>query len=189
VDSTSGTLTLQTSAPLKGSYSVSVPDTTSYGFLTQNFSAVDEVFVSFYFKPANFPASARIAVLQNSGTTVGNLVLGSNGTLQLRNGSNAIGGASPALSKNTLYRIGLHQRRGTGANGVLEAYLATGDAPFGAPFATSASQSFTTQANKLQFGATNSNRVDATFDDITLDGKAMPGPSGSAMAAGVVWRA
>ncbi|MFN8505603.1 RHS repeat-associated core domain-containing protein [Kouleothrix sp.] len=101
----------------------------------------------------------------------------SSGTLQLKSGSTTLG-TSAALSANTLYRIGIHQKKGTGADGVLEAFLAVGDAAFGAAFASSASQTFTSQASKLVVGATNSNAVDATFDDIRLDSAAMPGPSG-----------
>ena len=87
-------------------------------------------------------------------------------------------GIIPALSANTLYRVGLHQRKGSGANGLLEAFIATGDSAFGTPFGSSAGESFTTQATKFQFGATNSNAVNAMFDDIKLDSVAMPGPSG-----------
>lgn len=70
--------------------------------------------------------SARIARISNAGTTVGNLVLNTNRTLQLRNGSTSIGSPSAALALGTLYRVGLHQGSGSGANAVLEAFLARG---------------------------------------------------------------
>jgi len=176
VDSTSGTVNLETTAPPKGSFAATIANNAT-GFLTENFSGVDDFYVSFYLKPASFPAGARIALIQNSGTTVGNLVLTSSGTLQLRNGSTTIGSASAALSANTLYRVGLHQRTGTGGDGLLEAFVASGDGAFGTPFASSSTQSFTSQASKFMFGATNPNAVNATFDDIKLDSVAMPGPS------------
>jgi RHS repeat-associated protein len=182
VDSTSGTVNLETSAPLKGSYSATIPNN-STGYLTENFTGVDELFVSFYVKPASFPASsARIAQIQNSGTTVGTIYLTSAGILQLKNGTTTIGSAGTALTAGTVYRIGLHQALGSGSDGVLEAFVATGDAAFGTPFASSATQTFTTQASKFVFGATNSNAVNATFDDILLDSAAMPGPSGGGIS-------
>ncbi len=175
-DSATAGVTLETSAPLKGTYSATIANS-STGNLTENITAVDELFVSLYIRPGSFPASARIVQIQNSGTTVGSISLTSSGTLQLKSGSTTIG-TSAALSANTLYRIGLHQKKGTGADGVLEAFLAVGDAAFGAAFASSASQTFTSQASKLVVGATNSNAVDATVDDIRLDSAVMPGPSG-----------
>ena len=53
----------------------------------------------------------------------------------------------------TVYRIGLHQVKGSGGNAVLEAYLAEGDVVFGAPFATLARGGWTSQADQLQVGA------------------------------------
>ena len=121
-------------------------------------------------KPAN---AARIVLLTND-VSVGNLNLTTTGALQLRNNSTNIGSVSAALTPGTRYRIGLHQKKGTGGNAVLEAYLAVGDAPFGAPFASSATQSFTTQAVRLSLGATNSSLVNFLADDVKLDTVAMP---------------
>ncbi|MBK9712369.1 MAG: hypothetical protein IPO81_13770 [Kouleothrix sp.] len=169
-------MNLETGAPLKGSFSATIPNNNT-GNLTENFSGVDELFVSFYLRAASFPATARIAQIANGGTTVGAIYLTTSGTLQLKNGSTTIG-TSGALTASTLYRVGIHQKKGTGGNAVLEAYLASGDAAFGSPFASSAAETFTSQATKLVLGATNGNAVAATFDDIRLDSAAMPGPSG-----------
>jgi len=77
----------------------------------------------------------------------------------------------------TLYRIGIHQKKGTGGNAVLEGFIATGDAAFTTPFATSSTQTFTTQADSVQIGATTGTAGSMTIDDIRLDTGSMPGPS------------
>ena len=75
----------------------------------------------------------RILHLSNGGTTVGNIQLRASGALRLRNDSSTVGSETAALSANTLYRIGLRQRQGTGSDAVLEAYLAVGNAAFTTP--------------------------------------------------------
>jgi pimeloyl-ACP methyl ester carboxylesterase len=158
----------------KDTYAARISNSTS-GSLQEDFTGVDELFVSFLLElNATASTSARIALISNSGTTVGNLVLSSSGALQLRNGSTTIGSASAALTVGKVYRVGIHQKKGTGGNAVLEVYLATGDAAFGSPFASSTTESFTSQATRFSFGATNGNAVNATFDTIRLDTGAMP---------------
>jgi hypothetical protein len=76
-----------------------------------------------------------------------------------------------------VYRIGIHQKRGTGSNAVLEGFLATGDAAFTTAFAKSSTQTFKTQADSVQIGASTATGGNLTFDDIRLDTGAMPGPS------------
>src|SRR6266545_4557223 len=82
---------------------------------------------------------------RNASSTVGSLYLNSSGTLTLKNNGATIGSASAALSAGTLYRIGIRQSSGSG-NGVLQAYLATGDAAFGSPFASSSAETISGQA-------------------------------------------
>lgn len=177
VDSVSGTVARETSSPLKGAVSARVPNNAG-GSMTENFAATSDLYVSFYFRLNAKPSSdARIAFLSNGGTTEGNLILRSTGALRLRIGSTTVGQDTPPLAIGQIYRVGLHQKKGSGANAVLEAFLAQGDAAFGAPFASSASGAWTTQADRLRFGATNSQAIDATFDDVKLDAVAMPGPS------------
>ncbi len=118
-------------------------------------------------------------MFSDQGTTVGSIALRTNGALRLRNGSTTMGADSAALVAGTLYRVGLHQKKGTGSNAVLEAYVATGDAAFGASFASTTTGAWTTQADRLQFGATTSTALNATFDNIRLDSGSMP-PAGAA---------
>jgi len=151
-------------------------DNTSSGYLTEDFTGVDNLFVSFYLKVNKWPATdARIALISNAGTTVGNIVLRSTGRLRLRVGSTTIGAETAPLAIGTVYRVGLHQKKGSGGNAVLEGFLAQGNQAFGAPFAATSTGTWTSQANRLRFGATNGSSIDATFDDIKLDGAAMPG--------------
>src|SRR5262249_33331405 len=100
-----------------------------------------------------------------------------NGSLRLRNGSTQVGRDSAlALQPNKLYRVGLHQKKGSGANAVLEAFVVQGDNLFGTPFASMTNGSRTTRADRVRLGATNSNAVDVWLDDIGLDNAAMALP-------------
>jgi hypothetical protein len=173
VDSTSGAVTLETASPLKGSYSARVAAADAY--LQESFSAVDDLYVALALRVSALPsADTRILLVSNNGTTIGNLVLHSNGSLRLRNGSTTIGGDSAPLSVGATYRVGIHQKRGSGGNAVLEAYLAADGAAFGAPFAAISSGTWATAADRLRFGATVSVAINATFDDIKLDAASMP---------------
>jgi hypothetical protein len=112
----------------------------------------------------------------NSGTTVGNIVLTTAGKLRLRNGSTNIGLDTAVLTLGATYRVALHQKKGTGTNALLEAYLSS-DGTFTAPFAASAGETFTSAATRFQIGATSSTAVAITVDDITLDTAAFAAPS------------
>jgi hypothetical protein len=176
-DSLSGSgVTLDTTTPLKESASAQFA--TSSGYLNEDYTGADDVFVSFYLRLGALPTSdARIAFISNAGTTVGNIVLRPTGALRLRVGSTTIGESAPLAIKPALYRVGLRQKRGTGGNAVLEAFVATASNPaFGTPFAATTTGTWTTQANRLRFGATNGSAINATFDNVLLDAAAMPGP-------------
>ncbi len=166
-DSIVGTVALETATPLKGAASVTV-NTTS-GYLREDFTAVDELYASFYIRVNTLGASARLALITNGTASVGSIYLTSAGALQLRNGSTTLGSNSPVLTPGTLYRVGLHQKKGTGSNAVLEAYLATGDAAFTTPFAANTALTFTTQASRFSLGATNSAAMNVTLDTVLLD--------------------
>jgi hypothetical protein len=112
--------------------------------------------------------------LSNGGTTVGNLLVTTTGRLRLRNGSTTVGADSAALTVGTTYRVGVHQRRGSGANAVLEAFLVPDGTAFGAPFASSSTGSWTTAADRLRLGATNSTAVDLIVDDVFIGNGSMP---------------
>jgi hypothetical protein len=79
-----------------------------------------------------------------------------------------------ALVAGKIYRIGIHQKKGSGANDVLEAFVAEGDSPFTAPFASSSTQTFTTPASGFRLGATNGSALDIIMDDVRLDRGTMP---------------
>ncbi len=178
-DTVVGTVVLDGNALIKGVYSADIPSVSS-GYLQEAFTAVDDVYVSFYVKVNSLPsADVRVALISNAGTGVGVILLRPTGALRLRNAGTAIGVDSVPLTVGALYRVGLHQKRGTGANAVLEAYLAAGDGAFGSPFAATLTGTWTSQADRLRFGASTSVVLDATFDDIRLDSAAMPGPSGA----------
>gem|GEM_PF-2954923 len=176
VDSTVGTVSLESTAPIKGSYAARIGNAgTSY--LREDFSGVNDLFVTFSLRLVTLPnGNARIALISANGTQVANLLVRSNGQLRLRNHTTTIGADSSALSVGTIYRIGLRQKVGTGSNGVIEAYLATGDTPFGSPFASSTAQTFTAQATQLTLGATTTTAINAVVDEVLLDaaGNATP---------------
>ena len=92
------------------------------------------------------------------------------------------GRISTPLLPGTVYRVGLHQRRGTGSNAVLEAFLAPAGTAFGAPFASLATGTWTTSADRLRFGATSGSAIDATADNIALDAGATPAPATASLA-------
>jgi len=81
---------------------------------------------------------------------------------------------STPLSVGMTYRVGFHQKRGSGGDAVLEAFMAANGAQFGSPFAAISSGSWTTRADRLRLGATASTAVDAIFDDIKLDTAGLP---------------
>lgn len=163
---------------IKGVYSADFPSVSS-SYLQENFTPVDDAYVSFYVKVNSLPTSdVRIALISNAGASIGNIYLRTSGALRLRNGSTSIGADTAPLTVGAIYRVGIRQKRGTGADGILEAYVAAGDNPFGTPFASTTTGTWTTQADRLRLGVTVSAVLDATFDDIRLDAAAMPGPSG-----------
>ena len=173
VDRVTGNVVLDSSSMMNGVYSARIPNVASV-YLDEDFTGVDEVFVSFYLKLNALPVSStRLMFISNAGLTMGNLYLQTNGTLRLRNGSTTIGSDSAPLVINTLYRVGIHQKLGSGANAILEAYVMAGDLPFGASFARLTSGTWTTQADRIRIGATTS-AVDLLFDDIRLDSMIMP---------------
>jgi hypothetical protein len=175
-DAQTGTIRLETASPLKGADSVTVTAGSSYG--RENFSATDEIFISLYLRIGAIPTGqVRWVRITDQGTTVGAITLETTGKLTLRNATTNLGATTVVLNPGTVYRIGIHQKRGTGSNAGLEGFFATGDANFAAPFASNGSQNFTTQADSLQIGASTSTGGTVTFDDIRLDTGSMPGPS------------
>jgi hypothetical protein len=174
-DVVTGQVILENTAPLQGSYSARYAKV-SNSYLSENFTATDEIFVTLSIKLQALPTgTVRIIQVTNRTATgtiiIGNILINSNGTLSLVNGTAVLGTSSTttALKAGNVYRIGLHQKRGTGGNAVLEAYLASGDASFGSPFVSNAKQAFTTQAIRVNIGATNNVKLNATLDTIIID--------------------
>lgn len=173
-----GTVLLETASPLKGRYSARIPNVGSSNLDTR-FTATDDLYVSVYIRLNALPASdVRLVVLSNAGTSVGNLLVRTSGVVRLRAGSTTVGVDSAPLQVGQLYRLGIRQKKGTSGNAVLEAYVAAGDAAFGAPFASTVAGTWTTGADRLSVGATTTTPVDVVVDDLRLDAAVMPGPSG-----------
>jgi hypothetical protein len=176
VDRINGSVALETGMPLHGAYSARVPGTGD-SYLEVSFPSSDDVYVSMEFMILALPASeVRLLQISNSGTTVGNILLTPSGTLKLRVGSTNIGVVSGALSVGQRWRIGLRQRRGSGGNGVLEAFVAAGDTLFGAPFASTSTGTWTTPADRLRLGATTPAALNGLLDNLRIDAAAMPPP-------------
>ncbi|OGC92856.1 hypothetical protein A2876_01625 [Candidatus Amesbacteria bacterium RIFCSPHIGHO2_01_FULL_48_32b] len=170
---------ISTNSPIKNSWSVYIPEGYVNSNLTQTFTA-DELFVSFYlYLPSQIPATGDFVAIYNGATRVGVIQIVRSGTsqkLKLLNNTTAVGSNSTSLASLTVYRVGLHQKRGTGSNGVLEAYFATGDAAFTTPFALSATQTFTTGATKFVIGSMGV-VMSVQIDNVRIDSGSMP-PSG-----------
>jgi hypothetical protein len=195
-----GGLVVQESAsPLKGTYSARVPNVAN-AYLEQTLGGVDDVYVSFYVRVNALPTvDDRIAQVLASGATVANLWLRATGTLCLKWGNSWSGGSAGTactsstkpLVPGTVYRVGVHQRRGDGTgNALVEAFFAQGDAAFPqdangkpVPFTSQVVTPTTTgywqtQATAFRFGATLSTTpLDAVFDDVKLDSAFLPSPS------------
>ncbi|HZG69352.1 MAG TPA: glycoside hydrolase family 88 protein, partial [Herpetosiphonaceae bacterium] len=143
-DRVNGAVALESSAPLYGNNAARIPNAGDV-YVEENITAASDLYVSFYVRLAALPTSdARILQATYSGTTVGNFALRPNGALRLRYGSTTIGADSIPLTAGRVYRVGIHQKKGTGSDAVLEGYLAEGDAPFGTPFAATTSGTWTT---------------------------------------------
>jgi hypothetical protein len=183
-DKVSGTVALETTAPLNGRFSARVPNAAS-AYVEEAFAATDDVYASVYVRLGALPAAdARIVLVSTAGTSVGNLVVRTTGRLRLRVDTTTVGLESTPLAPGQLYRIGIRQKRGAAGNAVLEAFLAAGDAPFSTPFASTAAGAWTAAADRVRVGATNPGAIDLVFDDLRLDAAAMPGPAVRQLQAG-----
>jgi PKD repeat protein len=173
VDKLSGTVTRETAAPLAGPGSARISNAAAYA--EETISPTDDVFMTFRVRITGLPSgSPRLFMLSNVGTTQANLLLKPTGRLQLRVGSTNVGAESSALSTGTTYIVGIHQRRGTGGNAVVEAYVAPVGTAFGAPFAARTNGTWTTAADRLRIGGTNGSAVSVILDNVLIDRSAMP---------------
>ena len=176
VQKVSGSVSLDATAAVERTYSARVADAAS-SYLQQSFTPVADLYVSFLVKLHALPAgNTRIAFISNGGTTVGNVELTPGGLLRLRVGSTVIGTSTAPLIPGLTIRIGLHQRRGTGADGVLEGYVVNGNKPFGQPFALTTTGSWVTSGDRVRLGATTAAVLNANLDLIKLRALTMPSP-------------
>jgi PKD repeat protein len=173
VDKLSGTVTRETAAPLAGAGSARISNAS--GYVEETFSPTNDVFITFRLKVTGLPSgSPRVLMLSNGGTTQANLLLKSTGRLQLRVGSTIVGAESIALNTTTTYIVGIRQRRGTGGNALVEAYVAPVGTAFGAPFGARANGTWTTAADRLRIGGTNGSAVSVILDNVLIDSSSMP---------------
>jgi hypothetical protein len=173
---------LETAAPITGGNSARVSGAGSY--LDQHIGPVDDLSVAFSVRLNALPAAdARSVMISSLLATVGNLVIRSTGQVCLRYGNSWAGGSiSSACSTATLtpgatYTLGLREVRGTGADGVLEAYLASGTTTLGAPFLRMTTGSWTTRADRVSVGSTTGTALDAVFDNVVVNGVELTTPA------------
>jgi hypothetical protein len=178
-----GSVTLETANPITGSYSARLANVGN-AYLDKHMTAVDDLNLTFDLRLNAIPAAdARIALTYSQVATVGNVVLRSSGLLCMRNGNAWITGSATTscttspLAIGKTYRIRLHELRGTGADGVFEAYLASGDEPFGAPFTRAATGNNAMRVDRVSVGSTTAVALDAVFDNIAIDGQPLQAPA------------
>ena len=176
-DSTTGAgIALDTTNSLKDTVSARVTNTGSY--VSKTGMSADDLYVTFYLRLNALPAAApRIAEIRTgattplNGTVVGNIDVSTGGALSLNSNTGTLVASSGVLAIGQTYRVLLHQKKGTGANGLLEAFLAQGETPFpGTPFASTATGAWTAPATVLNIGNTSSTAAaDITFDNVQID--------------------
>src|SRR6266545_4774477 len=177
------TLTLTTTGALKGGYSMVVPKIAN-SYLREDFTAANEVYVTLYLRVDALPsANTRLLQINNGTTGLGDLQLLTNGKLRMHNSGTTIGLDSSALTVGAVYRVGIHQKSGSGT-GVLEAFLASGDNQFTSAFAVSSTLTISLAASRVQVGATvSSNILAITADEITIDTAGFAQPSVNSLRA------
>lgn len=177
---TDTSITLDNTRRIKGVYSTKWTASTM-GTARRTVSPVPDLFFSFYvYLAQQVTQEFRFVQVSNDGTTQGSLHFRASGALQLsRFNGGFLGVASPVLAANTLYRVGFRQKAGTGANGVLEWYLAVGDAPFTTPIAsvTTDTNTLATATQRVAIGFTSTGAtLPLTFwiDNLRIDSRGLP---------------
>jgi hypothetical protein len=178
--SVTGTVTLDSTSKISGQYSAAIAAVAS-SFARISGLAETDIYLSFNVYITAFPSSTslRLAFISDSsGNIQMRVLLFSDGTLRMTNAAaTQIGSFSTALSLNTKYRIGMHYRAGSGANSVIEFWLAQGNAAFGTAVATSSTQVMTATAGRIDIGNTSGSSPFATLfiDNVRVDNVSMPG--------------
>lgn len=147
-------------------------DASNYGVI--EFDGVDEVFVYVYLILDTAPAGDQ-TVLQilNDGTVVGEIDINASCQLELKNNGTQKGSASSALTLGTLYRVGLRQKVGTGADGELQGYVAERHKDL-VSFASATTESFTTQADEIRAGACDAVAFDGRIGYLAASDRGFP---------------
>ncbi len=171
--SVTGTVTLDATSKVKDTYS-SLHNTAA-SFVRFDFTGVNEVFITALIKVTTFSANLRSFYLTN----IARIDIRSNGALRLADsGGTQIGSDSSVLSTNTIYRIGIHYKRGvigSGTDDTIEAYVAADGVAFGAAFASTTALSTDIQATRLDVGNTSGATANTWYaDNIRIDDTAMP---------------
>lgn len=178
-DLSTGTVSVLSATAIKGTYYGKGTAASSYG--KEQFTALDEVFVSFYFRPLTVPGSTgRIFEVRNSGggSAYISVRYSNAGQIRLYNAAGTQIGSNVAVTLNTIYRIGVRWKKGTGANSIGELYVATGDTAFsGTPDASFTNGADTVQVAEVRIGSVTSTFIDFEFDDVLIDDASMPPPS------------
>jgi RHS repeat-associated protein len=174
VDQVVGTVEVETAAPIKGAFSARVPNTNT-SYLREDIADTDSLFISFYLRVTTAPGSnTRILQVSNrtgpsSVATAANIQLTTSRRLRLRYDGTSLPIDSAQLTLNTDYRVGVWQKKGTGANGLLAGYLAVGDAPFTSPYVMTNTLTFTTPAARVNLGASTGTAANIVVDNFRLD--------------------
>jgi hypothetical protein len=172
VDATTGLVDLDTNQPIGGTASARVA--AAAGYLQESFPTVDDLYVRMRTRLTGpVLAASRILMASGGGTTTGNLMLQPTGRLRLRMGSTVIGPDSAPLTVGTTYTIAIHQRRGTGPDGVIEAFVVPDGSPLGSPFASRTTGDWTLGTDRIRFGATTAT-ADLAMDDLVIASGSMP---------------
>lgn len=176
-DSSSGTgIAVTSTNPLKGGYSADVTGINSY--VQEDFTGVTTLIASFYLKVKALPGST-ISFFQprsGGGAAGGSVRLRTTG-LALFNTAAAQVGSTYVLNAGDIVRVGFRHTVGTGANGILEMFVALNDDEFGAAYASTTTDTNTANIDRIRCGAVGGTLPEIVFDDLRLDDAAMPGPS------------
>lgn len=173
--STSGTVTLDSTSQLKGTYSAAMSASSSFVRFSHT---VDTIYVVFYFKYSGTMAQHRLIWMTNVSTGVLRATLQTTGKLRLQTGASgtAIGSDSPvAMVAGNTYRIAVRYTKGTGSDAILQAWFAEGDTPFGAPFAETSVDSATLGVTRVDIGNTAAGTANSVWiDNVRVDDAALP---------------
>jgi hypothetical protein len=112
----------------------------------------------------------RIVSILASGTALLQVILTAAGTVILRNGSGTVITGNMALTVGQKYWLGWRYTVGTGANGVLEMYASAYNAEFGAPIATTNTDTHTGNATEVRVGMTTATLMhqNTRFDQVVI---------------------